>query len=653
MCGICGTVSFDQRHPVSTARLLSMNRQIEHRGPDDAGTFVSGNVGLAMRRLSIIDLETGHQPLSNEDESIWIVYNGEIYNHQVLRHHLQGRGHRYRTHSDTETIVHLYEEYGRDCVKHLHGMFAFALWDSRRRRLFVARDRLGIKPLYYKLTGSEFLFGSEIKVIVDACNEPPRLNRAAVPEYLAFGYLSGRDTLFSGIRKLMPGHWLELDELGHATIERYWDFESGARPKPGKLTDYVHNYRALLEESVLSHLMADVPVGVFLSGGLDSSAVAALMTKHRSDKIKTFSVGYSERTYSELDTARAVAQYLNSEHYEVRVSRDEFFAALPRLIWHEDEPIAWPSSLSLYFVAKLAREHVTVVLTGEGSDETLAGYGRHAFTTWNGPLGTAYHSTLPHFVRARMRSLVKDSKLLTSGLRRKLSHTFLAIDTGSWTSLYFDNFYTAFSRQAQRELLTESLLSEAMDPYENVMNVWESCRGDLLQRMLYSDCHTYLVELLMKQDNMSMAASLESRVPFLDHVVAEYALGIPSEFKISGLTGKRILKLAMADLLPNSVIYQKKLGFPTPLQKWLAGAGAESVRRALLNERSLDRGLFERSALQQLFAEHASGTDHTDRLWRLLNLEIWHRVFFDQDRGWDDAASRHLVASPLLMPSTA
>jgi asparagine synthase (glutamine-hydrolysing) len=623
-----------------------MNRQIEHRGPDDAGTFVSGSVGLAMRRLSIIDLKTGHQPLSNENESVWIVYNGEIYNHQSLRQDLQGRGHQYRTHSDTETIVHLYEEYGRDCVKHMRGMFAFAIWDIRSRRLFVARDRLGIKPLYYKLNSTEFLFGSEIKTILEACSEGPRLNRATVPEYLAFGYLSGKDTLFSGIHKLMPGHWLELDELGNATIEPYWDFKIEEPQKSGRLSDHVHDYRALLEESVVSHLMADVPVGVFLSGGLDSSAVAALMAKHRSDKIKTFSVGYAERTYSELDGARAVAQHIDSEHYEVRVSRDEFLAALPRLIWHEDEPITWPSSLSLYFVARLAREHVTVVLTGEGSDETLAGYGRHAFTIWNAPFGKAYHAMLPQFARSRIRSLAQDSKLLSSALRRKLSHTFPAVENGSWTSLYFDNFYSAFSQQAQQSLLTESLLREAADPYENVMKVWESSRGDLLQRMLYTDCHTYLVELLMKQDNMSMAASIESRVPFLDHVVAEYALGIPSEFKTKGLTGKRILKLAVADLLPDSVIYQKKLGFPTPLQKWLRGPGSESVRNVMLSERSLNRGLFERSALEQLFAEHASGTDHTDRLWRLLNLEIWQRVFFDADREWDDAASRYLAASP-------
>ncbi len=645
MCGICGIVSFDPRHPVSAARLLNMNRQIEHRGPDDSGTFVCANVGLAMRRLSIVDLKTGHQPLSNEDESLWIVYNGEIYNHEVLRRDLQVRGHQYRTRSDTETIVHLYEQYGRECVKLLRGMFAFAIWDIRRRRLFVARDRLGIKPLYYKLTGTELIIGSEIKAILEACSEAPRLNLPAVPEYLAFGYLSGNDTLFSGIKKLMPGHWLELDEFGTATIERYWDFESDQTHTPHKLADHVHNYRALLEGSVVSHLMADVPVGVFLSGGLDSSAIAALMAKHHPSKIKTFSVGYAERAYSELEGARSVSHHINSDHHEVRINREQFLEALPRLTWHEDEPITWPSSLSLYFVAKLAREHVTVVLTGEGSDETMAGYGRHAFTLWNAPFGKAYHGILPQFPRARIRSLIQDSKLLGSGLRRKLSHTFLAVQNGSWTSLYFDNFYTAFSQHTQRRLLTDSLLREAADPYENVMKAWEASRGDLLRRMLYTDCHTYLVELLMKQDNMSMAASIESRVPFLDHVVAEYALGIPSEFKTQGFTGKRILQLAMADLLPDSVINQKKLGFPTPLQKWFSGTGAESVRKILLSERSLDRGLFKRSALEQLFTEHASETDHTDRLWRLLNLEIWHRVFFDADREWDDAANRHLAAS--------
>ena len=332
--------------------LEEMNRQIVHRGPDDDGFFVERNVGLAMRRLSIIDIRTGYQPISNEDENIWIVYNGEIYNHQQLRADLEARGHRYRTKSDTETIVHLYEEYGRDCVKHLRGMFAFAIWDRRTRHLFIGRDRLGIKPLYYRYDGKTFLFGSEIKAILAYPAVKAEFNQGTLAEYLAFGYIAGPQTIFAGVQKLTPGHMLELDESGELNIEPYWDLsvrpDTNHRPR----SYYVRTYRELLEECVASHLMSDVPLGMFLSGGLDSSAIAALATKIRREPIETFSVGYGEETYSELRYARRVAEHLGSRHHEVRLSREEFFETLPQLIWHEDEPIVWPSSASLYFVAR-------------------------------------------------------------------------------------------------------------------------------------------------------------------------------------------------------------------------------------------------------------------------------------------------------------
>ncbi len=345
-------------------------------------------LAIGMRRLSIVDLATGHQPLSNEDGTVWIVFNGEIYNHAVLREKLQSLGHQYRTHSDTETIVHLYEEYGPECVQHLRGMFAFAIWDARRQRLFIARDRLGIKPLYYQLTSEQIVFGSEIKVILAFPGTAAQLDRTVLPEYLAFGYLSGEQTFYDGIRKLMPGHWMEVDPSGQVRIERYWDHACNRKAKRSHPESYyIQTYREMLEQAVSSHLMSDVPLGVFLSGGVDSSAVAALMTKIRRAPVETFSVGYTEDAYSELPYARVVAKHLNSVHHEVLVSQQDFFDSLPHLIWHEDEPIVWPSSVPLYFVAKLAHERVKVVLTGEGADETLAGYTRYAFTLKNAALG--------------------------------------------------------------------------------------------------------------------------------------------------------------------------------------------------------------------------------------------------------------------------
>jgi len=629
MCGIAGVVRFAKDAQVDTAVLRRMCAAMIHRGPDDEGIYSGGKVGLAVRRLSIIDLATGHQPISNEDGTLWIVFNGEIYNHLTLREQLIARGHHYRTNSDTETIIHLYEEYGRNCVDHLRGMFAFAIWDTRRRCLFVARDRLGIKPLYYRLSPECFLFGSEIKVILAHPGVDPEFNRKILAEYLAFGYLSGTETFFSGVHKLMPGHTLELEASGEIRIRRYWDL-SVSEPEIHHAESYsVQMYRDLLEQAVSSHLMSDVPLGVFLSGGLDSSAVAALTTKIRRAPIETFAVGYTEQSYSELPHARQVAKHLNSIHHEVLVSSEEFFTALPKLIWHEDEPIVWPSSVALYFVARLAREHVTVVLTGEGSDETLAGYTRYAFTLKNAAFDRVYRRLTPEAVRRSIRHSISGSRLISATMRRKLAHTFLARDGDCWFSFYFDNFFSAFSQKDQTELLEDELAAELGEgaAYRNVMEYWNQSSGDLLHRLLYTDIKTYLIELLMKQDNMSMAASVESRVPFLDHTLVEFAIGIPQKFQLSGLAGKRILKKAVADLLPRSVINRPKLGFPTPWSTWLAGTRLDTIKNLLLEPRSIDRKLFKRAAVEHLFQEHrARFRDHSDRIWRLLNLELWFRV---------------------------
>jgi asparagine synthase (glutamine-hydrolysing) len=643
MCGICGIFFRDRDWRVKADVLAGMNQRIVHRGPDDSGFFIEENVGLAMRRLSIIDVKTGHQPLANENQNVWIVYNGEIYNHAELRAGLEARGHRYRTRSDTETIVHLYEEYGRDCVKHLRGMFAFAIWDRRTRVLFAARDRLGIKPFYYRWDGHTFLFGSEIKTILAYPGVAAEFNRGTLAEYLAFGYVTGAQTMFADIRKLMPGHTLELTEHGEPRIERYWDLTTEVDQEPRPREHYVKGYRELLEGAVSSHLMSDVPLGVFLSGGLDSSAVAALARKIRGDRIQTFSVGYGEESFSELGYARKVAEHIQSEHHEVRLSREEFFDSLPRLIWHEDEPIVWPSSIALYFVARLARQKVTVVLTGEGSDETLAGYTRYAWTLLNSRMDRVYRSITPEALRRLVRSAIQAGPLGAS-LHRKLQHTFLVRDGNSWPSFYFDNFFSAFAASEQSGLLTPEALAAAGEAYAGSMEAWERSRGDLLHRLLYTDINSYLIELLMKQDQMSMAASIESRVPFLDHVLVEFTATIPAQYSIAGMAGKFILKQAVEDLLPKPIVYRKKMGFPTPWEYWLAGPQLDDLEHMLLEPRSTERGLFRPGVVKRIFAEHrARARDHGNRIWRLINLEIWQRVMIDGEPA--ETAAAHLSSS--------
>ena len=646
MCGICGIFYPDRDRRVSSNVLSAMNQQIVHRGPDDGGFLVEENVGLAMRRLSIIDIRTGHQPIANENESIWIVYNGEIYNHQQLRVQLEAQGHRYKTKSDTETIIHLYEEYGRDCVKHLRGMFAFAIWDRRNRKVFAARDRLGIKPFYYRFDGQSFLFGSEIKTILVHPGVHAEFNRATLGEYLAFGYVSGEDTMYAGIRKLLPGHTLELDERGRIEITPYWDLDIPADQGQQSHSHYVKSYREMLESCVSSHLMSDVPLGVFLSGGLDSSAVAALTTKIRREPIETFAVGYGEEQFSELPFARQVAAHIGSKHHEVRLSREEFFQELPKLIWHEDEPIVWPSSVALYFVARLARERVTVVLTGEGSDETLGGYTRYAWTLMNSRMDHVYRSISPEFLRKLVRSAIQAGPLGAT-LHRKFEHTFLVRDGSSWPSFYFDNFYSAFSDEEEAQLLTESARAQAADSYAGSMKYWEQSSGDLLHRLLYTDIKTYLVELLMKQDQMSMAASIESRVPFLDHKLVEFTAGIPAQHSIRGLAGKFILKEAVEDLLPRDIVYRQKMGFPTPWAYWLAGPQLDDLEKMLLEKRTLDRGLFREESIRKLFAEHrAHKRDHGNRIWRLLNLETWQRVCIEGEIPAEVAQRAYAGVSP-------
>ena len=606
---------------------------LTHRGPDEHGLHCDAWAALAHRRLSIVDLSTGRQPLANEQNDIWVVLNGEIYNHAQLRRDLEAHGHRYRTKSDTETIVHAYEQWGDDCVHRFRGMFAFALWDAPKRRLLLVRDRLGIKPLYWTRAGSTLLFGSEIKALLASDLIRPEPNTAALPEVLSTRYVSGTETMFRGIHKLLPGHLLVFEQ-GDATIRQYWDVPSrdGSHQPAASSHDVVSRFRDLLEESVRLRLMSDVPLGMFLSGGIDSSAIAALMARMIDRPLQTFSVAFKDRAFNELEYAREVARAIHAESHEVVIDDTDFFGAVPKLVWHEDEPIAHPSSVPLYFVSALARQHVTVVLTGEGSDELLAGYGKYLRVAWNWRAGTMYERLVPRAVRTAVaRRLVP---VIPRRLGRYASRSFLAMDRTP-ESMFFDNFASIRLADQQR-LLSPALRTTATraGAYGASMAYFDAPDGGstLLDRLLYADVKTYLVELLMKQDQMSMATSIESRVPFLDHKLVEFAAALPDEWKLSGLTTKRVLREAMKGLLPDSILNRPKMGFPVPFAQWTRNGWNGVVRDVLLDRRARERGLTDPAAVDSLLQRHAAGqTEGGDRLWSLFNLELWYRTFIDRE----------------------
>jgi asparagine synthase (glutamine-hydrolysing) len=658
MCGIAGLVARDGLRQEERARLPRMRDVIAHRGPDEAGAWFDEYAALGHRRLSIVDLATGSQPLANEDGTIQIVFNGEIYNHADLRPELEAAGHRYHTRCDTEAIVHAYEQWGDDCVHRFRGMFAFAIWDAPRRRLLLARDRLGIKPLYWTVRDNRLIFGSEIKAILASGLVEPRANEGVLPELLGTRYLSGEETLFEGIHKLLPGHVL-VYEQGRVTTRQYWDVPVGAaaeNPAPNG-REWVARFRALLEESVRLRLMSDVPLGMFLSGGLDSSAIAAIMARMIDRPLQTFSVAFEERAFSELTWAREVAQAVGAEGHEVVIGAEQFFEALPKLVWHEDEPIAHPSSVPLYFVSALAREHVTVVLTGEGSDELLAGYGKYPRALLNWRVGGVYSRVMPSVARRWMAERVIPA--LPGRLARYARRSFLAVEHTP-EAAFFDNF-AAVPLARQRELFNGRLRPGATrEGAYGASRVWLDRPGDqpMLDRLLYADIKTYLVELLMKQDQMSMAASIESRVPFLDHKLVEFVATMPVEWKLSGLTTKRVLREAAKDLLPDSILRRPKMGFPVPFAIWSRGPWHGLVRDVLLDRRARERGLFDAPQVTRLLDDHAAGrTEGGDILWSLLNLELWYRTWIDgegvQHLSAPSAAATPLTAAPEPVRSLA
>jgi asparagine synthase (glutamine-hydrolysing) len=639
MCGICGIVtpSGARRH-VDRALVERMRDTLVHRGPDGAGIFFEGRddggaVGLGHRRLSIVDLAHGAQPMASDDGALQLIYNGEVYNHPTVMRELQGEGVRYHTHCDTETVLRLYERHGVRAPEQLRGMFAVAVWDRRARTLFLARDRFGVKPLYYvHADDGSLYFASEIKALVEAGAVRPALEWRALPDFLANHAPSGDETLFAGVKRLPPGHTL-LWQDGRITLRQYWDLSFAGRPEHDARSerDLVAEYAERFREAVRIRLMADVPLGMFLSGGIDSAAITATMSQLVDDQIRTFSVAFAEREANELQYARMVAERYRTDHHEITVSPTEFFEALPRLVHHEDEPIAHPSSVPLYFVSRLAERHVKVVLTGEGSDETLAGYNRYRATLLQMAWGARYEGVVPGPLRALVRGAI--GALPAGRVRQKLGRTILT-RKADLDTLYFDNF-AVFARGEQPGLLSADARARVgdADPYA----AYHAALGrtdarTLLDQLLYADTKTYLHELLMKQDQMSMAASIESRVPFLDHTLVEWVAGLPQHMKLRGMTTKHVLREAMRDHLPPEILSRKKMGFPVPVGAWFRGPYRHVVDEYVLGSRAQARGVFDPAAVRTLVARHMAGENHAERLWALVTFEMWQRLFLDGER---------------------
>ena len=631
MCGIAGFVSSnEQRDPREARALLQrMCSVIAHRGPDDQGTLVRNQVALGMRRLSIIDLTGGHQPMSGCDGAVTIVFNGEIYNYRELQRGLEPHGHQFKTHSDTETIVHAYEEYGAACVEHLRGMFAFAIWDARKRELFLARDRAGKKPLYYTITpGGTLIFGSELKSLREHPEFVGEINVEGLDAYLTFGYVPDPLTIFRDVHKLPPGCHLTFKD-GCVRVEQYWDFpyEHEQQNPARSEADCLEELRTLLDEAVRLRLEADVPLGAFLSGGVDSSTVVGLMTRHMSQPVKTFSIGFHEDSYNELKYARIAAKQFGTDHHELIVTPD-ICEKVDELVWHFDEPFADSSAIPTYVVSKLARRHVKVVLSGDGGDELFAGYTRYALDR--------KRSAFAHLPR-----LVRQGVMQPLG--RNLPH-------GAWGRNYLHNValdpldryiedVSIFTRLNKPALYNDDFLQQlgTCDAAARFRDYAAHSRAhDPLDPLLYLDSKTYLPgDVLTKVDRMSMAASLEVRGPLLDHKLIEFVCTqIPASMKMKGLETKHIFKRAVRDLVPAEILNRPKQGFGIPIDRWINEQLRERVRGTLTEPRTMQRGYVEPRYVNLLLDENQRGRrDHAGELWALFMLELWHRKFVDSPGG--------------------
>jgi len=626
MCGIAGFVNKRADRDNDQAAVLDrMCRVIAHRGPDDQGMVIEGPAALGMRRLSIIDLAGGHQPMSGCHERLTIVFNGEIYNYRELQRELEAQGHRFKTNSDTETIVHAYEEYGQGCVEHLRGMFAFAIWDANNRELFIARDRAGKKPLYYSVTArGTLIFGSELKSLREHPEFLNQIDFEALDAYLTFGYVPDPLTIFRNVHKLPPGNYLTFRN-GRVQVNQYWDFpyqQPQSKPFQNE-EDCLEELRTLLDEAVRMRLIADVPLGAFLSGGIDSSTVVGLMSQHSDRPVKTFSIGFHEDSYDELKYARLAAKKFGTEHHEFIVTPD-ICEVIDELVWHFDEPFADSSAIPTYMVSKLAREHVKVVLSGDGGDELFAGYTRYA----NDRKRNGFDQ-IPPAVR----------KGLMQPLGRNLPH-------GAWGRNYLHNValgpldryiedVSVFTRLNKPSLYTNDFRQQlnSSDTAASFREIAARSRSDCrLDPLLYLDSKSYLPgDILTKVDRVSMAVSLEARVPLLDHKLIEFVCTrIPAGMKMKGLETKHILKRAVADLVPAEILHRPKQGFGVPIKEWINRQLRERIRETLTEPQTTQRGYVEPRYVKVLLDEHERGRrDHASELWALFMLELWHRRFID------------------------
>jgi asparagine synthase (glutamine-hydrolysing) len=633
MCGIAGKLFLDGQQPVDPALIERMLEVIKHRGPDGHGAHLAGPVGLGHRRLSIIDLTSnGSQPMCNEDGTVWIVFNGEIYNYPELRKQLVERGHGLRSTTDTEVIIHLYEEHGADCLQLLQGMFAFAIWDQGRQRLFLARDRVGIKPLYYCLTADAFWFASELKSILADPEVSREIDHPGVRKFLAFYYPAGEETLFRSVKKLLPGHYIMI-ERGRVKISQYWDLQFTRDRWTKPFAEVVEELRHLLGSTIRDHMIADVPVGVLLSGGTDSSAVLSFAVQNTEKRIKTFTVGFDgDQVVDERPYARMAARQFGTEHYDTSISAADFWEFLPSYIWHMEEPVCEPPAVALYYISKLARQQVKVLLSGEGGDEAFGGYPNY-----------------PNMLRlerinAAMGPLARPAGAIAAWMGQLLGeprlHRYGAALGSPFSEHYFSRtsgptFY--FNRQAQ-ELYTADFLESSISANSAgfVGGLTQAVKGQpLLDQMLYVDTKTWLPDdLLIKADKITMANSLELRVPLLDHKVLEFAASLPSEYKVGGHQTKRVLKAAFAKVLPPEILNRRKAGFPVPYNTWLQNGLADPTHDILLSDRARSRGYFRTDRVEHLLRANKNKGTYAKEIFSLLIVELWHQAFVDQTPGF-------------------
>jgi asparagine synthase (glutamine-hydrolysing) len=624
MCGFAGKLFDSPDAPVDPRLLTAMADSLAHRGPDADGFYTGQGIGLAHRRLSIVDIASGQQPLSNEDGTVWVAFNGEIYNFASIRRELEPLGHRFRTHSDTEVIVHAYEQWGESCVEHFRGMFAFAIWDAGARRLLLARDRVGIKPVYYaQLSDGSVVFGSEIKALL----EDPAVDRSwsaeALDAYLTLLYVPSPATIYQHVKKLPAGHIL-VAERGSVRVKRYWDLEFTGDGNRARESDYLDELDALLTESVRMRLISEVPLGAFLSGGIDSTTVVAYMAKTSDSPVLASSVGFADKAFNELDKARRIADHLGCR-LATKVIAPRVEDLLPRLAWHLDEPFADSSAVPTYYVSAAARERVTVALSGDGGDELWAGYPWHRVEWWEsrvrerlGSVGCQIASRLGHML-----------PLAAKGAR-SLRHLGLSPDQACARK----HGYQQFDDASKRALYSGDLATATRDadPFASFRDAYAACRStDPLDRVMYVDVKTYLTDdILTKVDKMSMAVSLEARVPLLDHKLLEFAARVPSSLKFNQGTSKYLLRKVLDRRVPRSLVSGPKHGFTAPIGEWLRGPLKGLATELLLDGRLRQRGLFNGPAIGRLWDDHLNGRrDHRHRLWSLIMLELWFRQFAD------------------------